>query len=426
MEIAQDNATERVDNLGNDHGNGRSYVGNVQHHGDQHDNGTVSRRSNNNNVGDVETADPDPDVNGASPSEHEAAIGEEEEEEEAGDKDETTEPMSATQAGLKTMDLEKRSAKMESMFVNLRKSLEFSQNKIDELKAENLVLRRRLGDIETEEERSVYQMKKIEDKVDKVETSNKKRNLVIEGMPEVDGGREDVDKLIWSLFDQMDIDKDLEIDTCYRVRAYSRRRTRPISVSFVRQSDRDLVYSRRTNLGRSRDFKKIWVNEDLGAQSKKACSMIRLITRQAELQGVDHRSGKYAIHIDRVKYDDNNFEELPTKLTPSSVKQVQLDEETIAYQSEYAPFSIFYPSAIVIGDRKFNCAEQAFHYIHAKKMNKHLIAARIYLSRDPREMKRLGEEVGPSDLWESTKFDTIYFCIKKKFERNPELLELLL
>ena len=266
-------------------------------------------------------------------------------------------------------------------------------------------------------------MKRIEEKVDKVDTSNKKRNLVIEGMPEKDGGKEDVDSAILDLLDQMSIDKGLELGTCYRVGTYNKRRTRPIS-SFLRQSDRDLVYSKRVILGRSRDFKRVWNNEDLGAQSKKARNMIRLITKQAEQQGIDHRTGKYSINIDRVKYDESNLGELPPTLNAASL--TQLDANTVAHQSEHAPFSNFHPSTIQIGDRKFNCAEQAFHHIHAKTMKKHLLAARIYLARDPRDMKRLGEEAGTSDLWESQKFETMYICIKRKFDQNPALLRLLL
>ena len=422
MRNAASNGVRKAGYLGDDHDN----------HDNEHDN-DIPWRNENNNVAESEEEglnpnDPNKDNELSKGNEAIRQLGSEltvpADEEGKGKREGTIE--SWAHEDKKVEDLEKRSTRMEDMLTDLRSSLEFSQKEIDDLKSENLLLRRRLEDIEMEEERSVYQLKKIEDKVDKVETSGKKRNLVIEGMPEIDGGREDINKVIWTLFDQMNIGKDIEIDTCYRVGAYSKRRTRPISVSFVRQSDRDLVYSRRMNLGRSRDFRKVWVNEDLGAQSKKARNMVRMITKQAEIQGVDHKTGKYAIHVDRVRYDENNFDDLPANLTPASVKQVQIDDQTIAYQSKHAPYSNFHPSTIGIGERKFNCAEQAYHYIKAKTMSKHLIAARIYLSRDPEEMKKLGEDIGTTDLWEAKKFDTMYFCIKAKFEQNPDLLELLL
>ena len=41
-------------------------------------------------------------------------------------------------------------------------------------------------------------------------------------------------------------------------------------------------------------------------------------------------------------------------------------------------------------------------------------------------MKRMGDDLGTSELWEKRKFDVMYVCLKKKFEQNEELRELLL
>ena len=80
----------------------------------------------------------------------------------------------------------------------------------------------------------------------------------------------------------------------------------------------------------------------------------------------------------------------------------------------------------MIGKHRFFCAEQAFQFLHAKILNKPLIATGIYLSRDVRYIKRLGQEMGMSEDWEAQKFDHMYICLKKKFGQNPELRPLLL
>ena len=327
---------------------------------------------------------------------------------------------------MKIMALEMRSTKLENKVEELCTSLEYSQKEVDDLKAENLKMRLQLEDLTTEEERSKYQMKKIDDKVDKVETHGKKKNLIIEGLPEIGGGKEDVMKSIWELFDQIDVNKGVEIDTCFRVGGYMKNRTRPITVTFLRQGDRDLVYARRMNLKHSKEFKRVWINEDLGAVSSKTRNMIRLITRQAQQQGIDHKTGKYNIQIDNVRYGEHNLGDLPPPLNPSTLKQIQIDANTIAYQSEDAPFSNFYPSPMIVGKYTFNCLEQAFHFMHAKTMNKPLIAARIYLSRDPRDIKRMGDDLGTNELWEAKKFDIMYICLRRKFEQNEKLGQLLL
>ena len=300
-------------------------------------------------------------------------------------------------------DLTNKSGNLEKKVDELCASLEFSQKEIDDLKAENISLKRQLEDVETEEERSRFQIKSVEDKLDKVETYGKKKNLIIEGLQEEDGGREDIEKTIRDLFDQLNLDRGLEFDACYRVGGFNRNRTRPILLSFLKQADRELVYMKRTELRRTVSYAHVWINEDLGAESKKTRNMVRLITKQTLLQGVDHKTGKYAIHVDRTRYDDKNFDELPPSLRPASLKQIKLDEKIIAYQSEYAPFSNFFPSKIIIGRHTFVSAEQAFQFLHAKTMNKMLAATRIYLARDPRDIKRMGDDLGTSDEWEAKK-----------------------
>ena len=53
------------------------------------------------------------------------------------------------------------------------------------------------------------------------------------------------------------------------------------------------------------------MNEDLGAASKRKCALIRLISKQAQEQGIDCKTGKYSLHVQNVKYDATNFENLP-------------------------------------------------------------------------------------------------------------------
>ena len=100
---------------------------------------------------------------------------------------------------------------------------------------------------------------------------------------------------------------------------------------------------------------------------------------------------------------------------------MQIDETTIAYQSEFAPFSNFYPSPITLGSHKFFCLEQAFQFLRAKTLCKPLVAMKIYLSRDVRFIKQLGKELGTSDQWEERQYEVMYGCLKRKFTQNPDL-----
>ena len=322
--------------------------------------------------------------------------------------------------------LDSKTTKFEDTVNDLRTSLEYSQHEIDLLKKENSKLKHQLNNIDTEDKRTQFQMRAMEDKLDRLETVTKKKNLVIEGIKEVEGRKEDLEKTIGDVFDQLAIHGAVNFEACYRVGAHNKNRTRPIMISFEKQSDRDMVYAKRLDLKNTRSYGRVWINEDLGPLSKRKRGLIRLISKEAQLQGIDCRTGKYAIHIDRQKFDRDNLDDLPPPLHPTNLKQVQLDEHTIAYQSEFAPFSNFYPCPISIGKQPFFCLEQAYQFLHAKILNKPLLATKIFLSRDVRYIKQMGAEMGTSEEWDNRKFDVMYECLKKKFDQNPDLKALLL
>ena len=313
---------------------------------------------------------------------------------------------------------------------DLEASLEFSQHEIDLLKRENADLKRKLESVVLEDRRTQFQTTSLEDKLDRLETQVKKRNLIVEGLPEVEGGKEDVEKSISNLLDQMALDRSINIEACFRMGPPSRStraRPRSILVIFERMADRDLIYSKRTELRHAAaEYQRVWLNEDLGQISQRKRNLIKLISKEAQLQGIDCRNGKYALHVDKVKYDCSSLDSLPPLLHPTHLKQIQIDEKTLAYQSEHAPFSNFYPCQIRFGKHQFFCAEQAFQFLRAKTLNRDLAATRIYLSRDVRFIKQAGEELGTSETWDARQYDVMYGCIKKKFEQNPDLKALLL
>ena len=112
---------------------------------------------------------------------------------------------------------------------------------------------------------------------------------LIEGLPETTGKREDTEKVIGDLFDQMNVNRGIQFEACYRIGPFDKSRVRPILVSFERMADRDLVYTKRFDLKRSADYHKVWINEDLNPASKRKRELLRMITKEAQQQGHDCR-----------------------------------------------------------------------------------------------------------------------------------------
>ena len=324
--------------------------------------------------------------------------------------------------------LDNKTTRMDATVTALETSLEFSQSEVEILKKENKDLKQQLCNLNIEDRRTQFQVNAVEEKVDRLETNTKKRNLLVEGIMENGGRDEDVEKTICQLFDQLAVSQGISMESCYRVGPYNNNKTRPrpILICFDRQVDRDVIYAKGMMLKSTKDYKRVWINEDVGPISKRKRGLIRLISREAQQQGIDCRTGKYAIHIDNKKYDADNLDDLPRPLHPASLKQIKIGDNTLAYQGEFAPFSNFFPCKLVIGKLVFFCVEQAFQFLRAKNLNRPLIATKIYLSRDVWFIKQQGKELGTSEDWEGKQFDVMYECLKKKFSQNLDLKTLLL
>ena len=179
--------------------------------------------------GDVNKIDPDTKVNGEGNdsfdvTDEEGEVEELELNDRAGTKV-TEKDLSLLFAKLEKMDgvltaLNDNSLKNNTTISDLKTSLEFSQKEIDGLKAENVQLKQKLGEVVMEDKRTQFQVTSMESKLDKIETITKKKNLIIEGIPEIEGRNENVEKSIGRLFDQMAIEKQVNFEGCYRVGPY--------------------------------------------------------------------------------------------------------------------------------------------------------------------------------------------------------------
>ena len=317
--------------------------------------------------------------------------------------------------------------RMEDTLDEYQSSLEFSQREIDRLKKENKILKQEVDNIKFEGKRSEYQVKDLKDKLDRMDTTVRKRNLVFEGIPESNHGtKEDVHRVVYNVLDQMSIDYPIECDTCFRTGLYSLNRPRPIIVTFLKSSDRDHVFVKRTTLKNSKDFSRVWINEDLSPGIRRTKTMVRLLARQAQEHGIPCRNNKFSVTVNDVKYGESNLAELPPPLSTQNIKQIQVDANTIAYQSEHAPLSSMYPAKVKIGQQEYDTSEQAFQHIRAKKHKKTLLAERILLSKKTYAIKQMGDEITPSQEWNDCEEDVMYSIQLRKFQQNPELAGMLI
>ena len=182
------------------------------------------------------------------------------------------------------------------------------------------------------------------------------------------------------LFDALDLPRQVEVDIFHRVGPYNKYRTRPILIIFYGLSDRNLVYENRTILSKTKEFARIWINEDLGQVAKRTRNVVRQVAKQAKRAGREISATKYAVYIDKVKYDETNFDELPDDVSMESIK-MQRHGNSLYYQSEYAPLSSFYYAPFTMDDIDFTTSEQTLMYTKARHHKERKIAKKILASR---------------------------------------------
>ena len=249
-------------------------------------------------------------------------------------------------------------------------------------------------ELEKEEKRNNYQISDLDEKIERLDTVVRKKNLGFEGVPEMNPGeKENMQRLVYDVFDQMSINHTVECDTCYRTGPYSRNKPRPIVVTFLKQMERDHVFSKRVNLKTSKDYSRAWVNEDLAPTARRTKTMVRLIAKQAHKKGVACKNNKFSVTVDDIKYNENRLTELPHPLSTECIKQIRIDANTIAYQSEHAPLSSMYPAKVKIGENEYDTSEQAFQHKKATAHNCPLLAERILLCRKTYVIKQMGDDI---------------------------------
>ena len=127
----------------------------------------------------------------------------------------------------------------------LRKSLEFTQTEVQELKSCNALLTTRIEALESREKIADKIIHDLEEKYDDIEQYSRKFNLEIHGIPE--RKEEDVTQIILDLAEAIDADvREEDIDICHRLYK-AEGKARPIIVKFTNDSKYEM-YSKRLRL----------------------------------------------------------------------------------------------------------------------------------------------------------------------------------
>ena len=160
----------------------------------------------------------------------------------------------------------------------LRKSLEFTQTEVQELKSCNVLLATRIEALEAREKIADKTIHDLEEKYDDIEQYSRKFNLEIHGIPE--RKEEDITQIILDLAEAIDADvREEDIDICHRLYK-AEGKARPIIVKFTNYDSKYEMYSKRLRLRKVDNREKfgverVFINENLTSRRALLYSKVR-------------------------------------------------------------------------------------------------------------------------------------------------------
>ena len=149
------------------------------------------------------------------------------------------------------------------------------------------------------------------------------------------------------------------ISNCKRIGTYRMNYNRPISITFQRKEDKDLLMSNKQNLPAG-----IYANDEYPIHVKQKRDKLRPILRLAKTLPEYKDNSKLIgdkLFINGAKYSVDDLHQLPAGLEAYRAAEKN-DAETIAFHGELSPSSNFHPSTFTIGEHTFHSAEQWIQY----------------------------------------------------------------
>lgn len=262
----------------------------------------------------------------------------------------------------------------------------------------------------------------IEEYVLQVDSSSRKRNIVISGLGENKG--ENSDSLVMRVFKYLQPYLETlgieDIDCAYRL-GKKTGKARPILCKFAKEKTRNDIYAIRSALNDTESTTKVYLNDDLPQLINERRSKFRIISKIAKMQKIPVSYQNNQITVNNITYSHRNMDCLPKGVRLEDAKIVKV-KGGLAFHSEHAWLSNFFPCQIEIQGLTFKSAEQAFQYTRAIHLKDTHLANLILRSRNAKEAKLLSHGNNKTTPeWDNDRFDVMRHVVTQKFTQNYEL-----
>ena len=269
----------------------------------------------------------------------------------------------------------------------------------------------------------------MEDKIEQLERERRKKTIIIEGVK--DSVENTPENVIIDLFRDIGLDRGIcDVDAFFRKGRLNERnenaKPRPIVITFVRLSDKVLLFRNLHKLKDNKDWKFIYVNDDLTDKQLAEIRDLKALNALARSQGVNSFMKGNQLVIDGHKYNSSNLDKLPYNLTIEKAKNRSVDNgKGLAFQGHHSILSNMSECDLIYDGHLFTSGESAFQYERAKICGAKR-EERAILTAGPYKAKAIGKSIKETKEWDSKKVEIIYDITKEKFKQNGDLRAWLL
>ena len=299
-----------------------------------------------------------------------------------------------------------------------------SQKEIDQLS-------KSLKDAVIKQKSQARHFKELEDKIEQLEREKRKKTILIEGVKETP--ENSPENIIIDLFRDIEVERGIgDIDAFFRrgkipeANANVSARPRPIVITFIRLSDKVLLFRNLHKLKNNMSWKNIYVNDDLTEKQMSEVRDLKAVNALARSQGANSFMKGNQLNLNGQKYNQQNIDKLPENFTMERAKNRMVDgDKGLAFQGHHSVLSNMAECDLVFNGNVFTSSEAALQHEKAKicgskKDINDTLSAGAY------KAKAIGKNIKDSKEWDSKKLEIIYKVTLEKFKQNDDMLTKLM
>ena len=228
----------------------------------------------------------------------------------------------------------------------------------------------------------------LKERLNQIEQNQLKNNVIITGIPEQPWEtysttkQRVIDTIASALRSNNDEERqaniamaqNTEITYCTHIGRYRSGFCRPISVTFQRQEDKEILMSGKSNLPPG-----LYVNHEYPPYIKRNCDRLRPIlclAKNSQKYKDKCRLENDILVLDGNRYTIDDIATLPKEVAAYKSAQ-KVDDNSLAFHGEFSPFSNFHKSPFIWKQVNFHCAEQFIQYQKAVTANDTIVAEEV-------------------------------------------------